>query len=190
MSAIRGSSYIRTGFDKAHIKRVVSSFSNILRDNVFGEFDGIVCRGTSGLIIAPLLAYEFDKKLLVTRKRGDNSHANAVIEGAADIEKFIIVDDFVSTGNTLKAILNSFEEERNVYSNYNYNAGFYNPVYLGCYFWAESFTNGKAGKSSIEMSQDTPETHRLITNKVFAQFYDNRKKYTIDTFKLQAAEAA
>jgi adenine/guanine phosphoribosyltransferase-like PRPP-binding protein len=98
--AIVYNSYIEPGFQPEKINAIVSGFGEALRNNVFDGADGIICRGTSGLIIAPILAFNFNLKLVVARKGGDGSHSPTPIEGCLDCRKLIFVDDFISTGST------------------------------------------------------------------------------------------
>lgn len=70
------------------------------------KFETIVCTGLSGTLIAPSLADRLKKSLVVLRK-GESSHG-VDIEWTSDnppIRNFIIVDDVVSTGETVQRIL-------------------------------------------------------------------------------------
>jgi hypothetical protein len=134
--AIRGSGYIQKAFYNYDIKRIIQSFKE--SHHHFGEFDGIICRGTSGLLIAPTLAYTFDKKLVVVRKHRSDSHAEALLEGHDDINKYIIVDDFICTGNTLEQIYDAVHMAANGGNNNQTNPHWHAgkiPEFIGCFFW-------------------------------------------------------
>ena len=70
--------------------------------------DSIVCSGVSGMAIAPIVAHSLGLKLVVVRKSDENSHAHVDIEGLPHSKdfNFIIVDDFVESGETIVRILN------------------------------------------------------------------------------------
>lgn len=69
------------------------------------EFDTIACRGNSGLLFASALGMVMEKKILIVRKATDNSHSQNSVEGERmGTTKILIVDDFISTGETMKEI--------------------------------------------------------------------------------------
>lgn len=68
------------------------------------EFDAIACTGVSGLIVASVLAYRMEKHLIILRKDGENSHAAYCVENNRKQFRVLIVDDLVSSGNTLRRI--------------------------------------------------------------------------------------
>lgn len=68
------------------------------------KFDTVVGRGVSGIIGATLVARAMRKNLLIVRKPGDSSHSDN--KGDADGilgERWLFVDDIISTGDTLSA---------------------------------------------------------------------------------------
>jgi adenine/guanine phosphoribosyltransferase-like PRPP-binding protein len=72
------------------------------------EFDSIACRGMSGTLFSGALASRMKKNLILVRKEKDDSHAsNMRVEGAIESEKYIIIDDFICSGQTIKAILDN-----------------------------------------------------------------------------------
>ena len=66
------------------------------------EFDTFVCRGISGILVAPLLARAMSRNFLIVRKPEDDCHSSCVIEGAFG-RKWIFLDDFISVGSTFRA---------------------------------------------------------------------------------------
>lgn len=69
------------------------------------NFDTIVCRGNSGLLFASALGVEMEKNILIVRKKTDNSHSVNIVEGEkSSVRKVLIVDDFISTGETVREI--------------------------------------------------------------------------------------
>lgn len=97
------SEYLRGAFQKTNFKRVIDIFSQALENNIFGDFDAIAVRGTSGLLFGPTLSYLNDKRLAIVRKK-ESSHSTCDIEGHIKFNRYIIVDDFVSSGDTIEII--------------------------------------------------------------------------------------
>ena len=97
--------YIDAGFDKKRSKAIVAEVVKKL--NLSGlSFDAIAVRGTSGLIIGPIVAHLMDKYLIVVRKTKENSHASNLVE-CPNIRagRYIIIDDCIASGNTVNAIV-------------------------------------------------------------------------------------
>jgi len=71
------------------------------------DFDTFAFRGISGALITPTLALMMDKTLCAVRKpkTDENSHGFFNVEGNRAAQRFIIVDDFISSGATVYAIL-------------------------------------------------------------------------------------
>lgn len=73
-----------------------------------GKIPLIYCRGTSGILIATNLAVHFpDSRIYLIRKPGESTHSDSeiysVYPGSGDTIS-IIVDDQVSSGDTMQAI--------------------------------------------------------------------------------------
>ena len=66
------------------------------------QFDTFVCRGLSGVLVAPLLARAMSKNFLIVRKPDEKSHSVSRVEGTFG-EKWIFVDDFIGSGATFNA---------------------------------------------------------------------------------------
>lgn len=69
------------------------------------KFDTVVFRGNSGCLIGPAVASQLGKEFLLVRKPDEKSHSGCGAEGNVAIQRFIIIDDFVSSGTTVEAIL-------------------------------------------------------------------------------------
>jgi hypothetical protein len=68
----------------------------------------------SGALFAPLLAVALKKELVMVRKGADmpkNGHSSYVVEGYADVKRYVIVDDLVSTGTTAKYIHGHIDQD-------------------------------------------------------------------------------
>lgn len=73
-------------------------------------FDAIACCGTSGLVIVPQLAELLKKNIIVIRKSNDNGYSDFIVEGA-NTTQYIIVDDLICSGGTVKHIIKSIRQE-------------------------------------------------------------------------------
>lgn len=80
-----------------------------LIDGLNIKFDAVVGTGTSGALVAPVLAYVMKVRVLLVRKPDDkNSHSSYPIVGDIDelrygaIKYALFADDFVSSGETLR----------------------------------------------------------------------------------------
>lgn len=68
------------------------------------EFDAIAFRGMSGCLLAAPLAYLTGKTLIMVRKP-EQSHTSLIVEGDKAAKTYVIVDDFISSGQTVKIIV-------------------------------------------------------------------------------------
>ena len=69
------------------------------------KFDSFAFRGMSGALVTPILAVKCKKHLIMVRKSIEGSHSNCMVEGYTKTKKFIIVDDFIESGNTVNTII-------------------------------------------------------------------------------------
>ena len=109
--------YLRTIFYPENFPRTIEkslAAAKALKEE-FG-YDTIAFCGMSGAAIAFILAYELELPLLCVRKKGESSHfsslnVNKVLEGNVDTKKYLIVDDFISSGATVRYIMESIHQE-------------------------------------------------------------------------------
>jgi adenine/guanine phosphoribosyltransferase-like PRPP-binding protein len=78
-------------------------------------YDTIAFCGMSGAAMAFVLGYELEMPLLCVRKIEDASHfhdmsKSKVLEGNIDTKKYLIVDDFISSGRTVNYIMDSIQK--------------------------------------------------------------------------------
>lgn len=120
------------------------------------EFDTIVCRGHSGLIVAPAVAARLNKSFLFIRKPSDKNHSYCLGEGEADVRKYVILDDFSCSGQTIAEIihaLHKIETQRSefigkstpvLFVGYNYRIGFgRTTIGVNCYVKDDDAPGGK-----------------------------------------------
>lgn len=68
----------------------------------------LICTGSSGAIIAGIIGTKINCKVIYVRKEGERSHERH--GDSPDIDAYtIVVDDFVSTGQTIKRILDHYK---------------------------------------------------------------------------------
>lgn len=80
----------------------------------------LICRGTSGTILAGAVGYILKKKqhdvnIIVSRKCEENSH-DYTMSGVGFLQSTdkpfsVVIDDFMDTGNTIKAILKDVDSD-------------------------------------------------------------------------------
>ena len=69
------------------------------------NFDSIAFRGMSGAMLGTPLALRLNKQIIMVRKSTRSTHSSFMIEGFKQSKQYLIVDDFVSNGNTVRAIM-------------------------------------------------------------------------------------
>lgn len=74
------------------------------------QFDSIACSGVSGLMVVPQIAELLNKNIVLVRKKNEKCYSNFIIEGAAPF-RYIILDDLICSGNTLKYIRKNISQE-------------------------------------------------------------------------------
>ena len=84
------------------------------------QFDTVAFTGTSGAAMAYILAYKLNLQLLCVRKKTDGSHFHKsypfsdrgwVCEGNLGSKRYLIVDDFITSGGTINYIVDSIQKE-------------------------------------------------------------------------------
>ncbi len=79
-------------------------------------FDTIAFCGMSGAAMSFILAHEMNLPLLCVRKKGESSHYvngydDRMLEGNLTTEKYLLVDDFISSGKTVNYILDTIKKD-------------------------------------------------------------------------------
>jgi adenine/guanine phosphoribosyltransferase-like PRPP-binding protein len=74
------------------------------------EFDTIVATGTSGMMIAPIIAVRMGKNLVAVRKPDEQSHSYDRLQGTFG-KRWIFLDDFVASGSTLRRVIRAVNDE-------------------------------------------------------------------------------
>lgn len=74
------------------------------------NFDTIACCGTSGLLVVPQVSEILKKNILIIRKKKEKRYSPFAYEGAVP-RNYVIVDDLICSGSTIKHILNTIQED-------------------------------------------------------------------------------
>ncbi len=70
------------------------------------EYDSLAFCGLSGALFVSILAHELDKPMLLVRKENESSaHYPPPVEGYNHPQKYVFVDDQISTGATRERVL-------------------------------------------------------------------------------------
>jgi hypothetical protein len=102
----RCAEYLEYALDADVHRQIVDRVVHVIQKKLPSHFDAIAFRGLSGAIIAPAVAYRLGVPLLPIRKPEDeNSHSDHVVEWGDKHPSYIILDDFISQGKTLRAIM-------------------------------------------------------------------------------------
>ena len=108
------SNYLNDILKHGGLKQVVDRLVQILRRKNAPEFDAIACCGCSGFLVAPAVALRLKKNLIIIRKSIANCHSRLLVEGPLNTKKYIIIDDLIDKGNTIKKILKAMEYENSI----------------------------------------------------------------------------
>lgn len=105
-------SYLGCGFRKDSRKDAIKQAVDLLQPHL-KEFDAIAFTGISGALVAPTLAFLLDKSLIAVRKDKikEPRHSHLSAEGE-DCQHYLIVDDFSSTGATVRNIITTIESQK------------------------------------------------------------------------------
>lgn len=102
------SGYNHRAFDRADRRALLAGMAGAVEAHR-SAFDGLVCTGVSGLLMAPLIAHTFDLPLMVVRKDGDFTHSTLRVEGEY-VPRLLMVDDFIAGGGTVRAVARALEQ--------------------------------------------------------------------------------
>lgn len=101
--------YSRHLFDRGSIKKiaqkVASKIKEALKTKQLHNFQAIAFTGISGTLVAPFIAHTLKKTLILIRKE-DGHHSCYGVEGDMGALNYIILDDFIDSGKTIKKIIN------------------------------------------------------------------------------------
>ena len=105
--AITATGYLSPMFKEDKRAAILDWIREILAKPELEGVTAVAVRGMSGVIVGSIVSHVFGLKLIVIRKPEEHSHASYKVEGITDDPnlKYIIIDDLVSSGTTVKTIL-------------------------------------------------------------------------------------
>lgn len=105
------SEYLRSIFIPERLKETVDKTTeHILKLQPIIKFQAIAFRGNSGAGIAFPVSYATGIPLICVRK-GENSHGNCIEGANLKIDRYLILDDFIDMGHTVKAIIDTLHND-------------------------------------------------------------------------------
>lgn len=115
------SGYFNRAFE--NIDQMADNMLKVIPKHV--EYDTLVGTGLSGTLVVPFLARALGEYWAIVRKE-HSPHSNNLIEGEIG-QKWLFVDDFISSGSTLRRV-------KNVLNNLNrYETTHFVTKYVGTY---------------------------------------------------------
>ncbi len=98
--------YLKPSYHRGEMGKLVRRAKPKLRNfRKKHPFDAIAFCGYSGAAIAAVLSWELNIPMIAVRK--EQSHDNQMTFGVRSINSYIIVDDFVSSGETINRIVDA-----------------------------------------------------------------------------------
>lgn len=98
------------------------------------KYDTMVCMGTSGTSLVPWLARRLRKYFVIVRKDGESSHASSRLNGMLGA-RYVLVDDFVETGSTLRRMVEAIDEAIDGRARWGRTTE--RPEHIGSYLYAQ-----------------------------------------------------
>lgn len=93
---------------KTRNKVIIKAVCDLRKINT--TFDSIACCGISGLMVVPQIAELLNKHIVIIRKENDKCYSDFPMEGVTPF-RYIIVDDLICSGETIKHIKNTIYED-------------------------------------------------------------------------------
>jgi len=85
------------------------------------SFTGMVFCGQSGAALAYPLSARLHIPLICVRKKGENSHGFDIEGPQANVRRYIILDDFIETGKTIKALIKEMDIKNTIHEASEHN---------------------------------------------------------------------
>jgi len=127
------STYLHSVYDPEKFQRTVNTLVELMRPHV-EDFDAIAFRGSSGAALAYPLGFLLKKPLIHIRK--ELGHAGIRVEGLFGARRIAVIDDFVSSGETIRIIVSELDSAY-------YGAGFAQPIFAHLFLYAARWCNSE-----------------------------------------------
>lgn len=97
--------YLQSALNPVTLNTLVENLVTSIQNSGL-EFDTIAFRGLSGTLVAPLVAVRLQKQMMCIRKdRAGSCHSAHTMEGHIGASRYIVIDDLICTGATLRAVM-------------------------------------------------------------------------------------
>lgn len=94
----------------AKLRKITDRTIKAIKNNIgANRFKSIAFTGVSGALVAPIIAVNLKKHLIVVRKTPISSHSSRLVEGQ-NKGSFVIVDDFMCSGETITYMLSEINK--------------------------------------------------------------------------------
>lgn len=109
--------YLRKAFDPAKLRSIAKQTARLAKNL---NADVVVARGLSGIVVATVVGAVHNIPFAIVRKPNEGSHSNEAIEISSPIDdawqrpthnNWLIVDDFIASGNTIREINKAINNE-------------------------------------------------------------------------------
>lgn len=88
---------------------IINQMAKVINELFVDEYINLLCMGSSGAIIASIVALSNPKMTIIhVKKDGEDSHSTS-LTSKYDNAKNVIIDDFIATGDTLNKIYRKFK---------------------------------------------------------------------------------
>jgi orotate phosphoribosyltransferase len=101
--------YLHNALERSQRQKAVERLVKGIRASKI-SFDAIAFTGLSGALVGVPVADRLKKPIIAIRKE-KTSHTTALVEGCHNQERYIIVDDCISSGDTIKNIQSKMEKD-------------------------------------------------------------------------------
>ena len=107
--SLNHSGYLEQVYTEGQLKKTVKKLHDFIKSQNM-KYDAIAFRGSSGAAVAYPLSYITGIPLIYVRKTEERSHGRRIEATRVDKPRYIIVDDLIGTGDTIKNIVHAIEE--------------------------------------------------------------------------------
>ena len=113
------SGWLRPVYDPEELRDVVYSISDEI-NKLATRPAFIAVRGVSGVSVGAAVSFHASIPLVVVRKSDENTHSSGTVQGLDELHgSYVIVDDLIDSGATVRAIVNELESDCDNYNNSN-----------------------------------------------------------------------
>ena len=103
--------YLRRALDPAQYKRSIKNLCDAIKLHA-PNAEAVAFRGASGALVGMAVCARLKLPPILVRKPKEGSHSCMKAEGAIGATNIVIVDDLISSGATVQAILDGIMEQR------------------------------------------------------------------------------